>query len=152
MFIITSDFIESDIFDSQWRRVTSSDGKQSNEILNNLQNITKRAFNNEYTPSGGNLNITDLLICSRKKLNERPSTFGARILKQSPFPHFFYKNIFTAFDEGRDLIYGEELIKNSSFIYWKDSNAGKEFLIMNVDYNLMFINLATFECVSIYKI
>jgi hypothetical protein len=142
LFIIPMSFLDSDLFENHWSQIL-----KNQTDLGMMESLIKTSFSSE-------LNFSDLLICSRKK--SEPGS----ILKNDSSSQIFYKNIFTSYLKQ----YGnnsskttQRMLSNTSIIYWVDNTYTSvknpenivEFLILNVEHSLLFINLSNLECVNI---
>jgi hypothetical protein len=182
LFIIPNNFIEGEFFDEQWAKIVEStklsfpssfnslnvsssintmntmnstqeqiDPTLENQYLKNLDSLVKNSY--KLKKDDNHLNLSDLLICSRKKSNNG-DYFNLKIFRPNNL-QIFYRNIFNSYLNKNPthcyLLKNENLnANNTSVIHWNTLTA--DFLIMNVEYNLLFLNLNSLECVSKIKI
>lgn len=121
-----------------------------NKYLKNLENLVKNSY--KLKNDGPHLNLSDLLICSRKKSNNGDH-FNLKIFRPNNL-QIFYRNIFNSYlNRNSSSSSSSPLIKtftgntlNTSVIHWNSLSG--DYLIMNVEYNLLLLNLNSLECVS----
>jgi hypothetical protein len=136
LFIIPCNFLESDFFEFQWDKILKS-SRDSSQISESIL----------YKPEiSASFNFSDLLICSRHKSDESNSK---KILTSSNFK-IVYRNIFSSFLLAtKNLPLQNNKMKNTSLVRWLSNDNMTDYLVMNVDFNILLINLNTLECVII---
>jgi hypothetical protein len=117
------------------------------------------------------LNLTDLLICRGKSSdkNSSSSSNNNNINNNNSLKNFVYgenkknfkfsyKNILTNFLNKNNNNNNNTNIKiGTNILIWQDEKDNKnnkvhtEYLIINIDYNLLIINPIDFECVKYYN-
>jgi len=156
LFIIPIKYIQNDSFDLHWEKISNvykipvigfeTESARNFRIYEEFTKLTTTpSFNHDKTK----LNLTNFLICTRKKFQNEE--FSQKLKKNY---YIFYRNIFNSYIAINNKHFSPDLT-NTTVIHWTDSSGIiseeiTEFLIMNVDYYILIINLTNLECVKYF--